>query len=65
MMHGFNFLELVFFARTSFYVFKCQYFSQSSITGTYTVGVRHTSNHTDSDVTCSRACDQGKITKKA
>jgi len=32
---------------------------------TYTLGVRHTPNQTDSDVTCSRACDQGKITKKA
>ena len=34
-------------------------------TRAYTLGVRHIPNKTDSDVTCSRACDQGKITKKA
>jgi len=33
------------------------------IPGTYTVGVQHTPNQTDSDVTCSRSCDQRKITK--
>jgi len=32
--------------------------------GTYTLGVRRTPNQTDSDMTCSRSCDQGKITKK-
>jgi len=31
---------------------------------TYTLGVRRPSNQTDSDVTCSRSCGQGKITKK-
>jgi len=30
----------------------------------YTAGVRRTPNQTDSDVTCSRPCDQGKITKR-
>jgi len=28
------------------------------------LGVRHTSNQTDRDMTCSRSCDQGKITKE-
>jgi len=31
---------------------------------TYTLGVRRTPNQTDSGVTFSRSCDQGKITKK-
>jgi len=26
--------------------------------------MKRTPNQTDSDVTCSRSCDQGKITKK-
>ena len=29
-----------------------------------TQGVRRTPNQTDNDVSCSRSCDQGKITKK-
>jgi len=28
------------------------------------LGVRHTSNQTDSDVTCSRSSHKGKITEK-
>jgi len=35
----------------------------SLIPRTYTVGVRRTPNQIDSDVTCSRLCDQRKITK--
>jgi len=34
------------------------------ITRAFTAGVRRTSNQTDSDVTFSRSCDQGKITIK-
>jgi len=30
----------------------------------YTLDVRCTPNQTDSDVACSRSCDQGKITKR-
>jgi len=30
----------------------------------YTLGVGRTPKQTDSDVTCSRLCDQGKIAKK-
>jgi len=30
----------------------------------YTLGVRRTPNQVDSDVTCSRSCDQEKIIKK-
>jgi len=33
------------------------------IYGTYTLGVRRTSNQIDSDVTFSKSRDQGKITK--
>jgi len=33
-------------------------------TRNYTLGERHTPNQTDSGVTFSRSCDQGKITKK-
>ena len=36
----------------------------TNLPGTYTLGVRRTRNQTDSDVTCSRSCDQGKILKK-
>jgi len=64
MVHGFKFSELVVLANASFYIFKCQEFSHSSIPGTYTLGVRHTLNKTDSDVNCSRSCDQGKNHKK-
>jgi len=32
--------------------------------GFFILGVRCTPDQTDSDVTCSRSCDQGKITKK-
>jgi len=32
--------------------------------GTYTLDVQRAPNQTDSDVICSRSCDQGKITKK-
>jgi len=51
------------FVYTSFYVFKSQQFSHSSIPGTYTLGVRRTPNQTDGFVTFARSCDQGKITK--
>jgi len=40
------------------------YYSASSLPGTFTLGVRRTPNQTDSDVTCSRSRDQGKITKR-
>jgi len=30
----------------------------------FTLAVRRTPNQTDSDVSCSRSCDQGKITKQ-
>jgi len=36
----------------------------SPIPGVYTSSVQRTPNQTDSDVTCSRSCDQVKITKK-
>jgi len=36
----------------------------SSVPGTYTPSVRRTPKQTDSDVTCSRSCDQRKITKR-
>jgi len=29
----------------------------------HSISVRRTPNQTDSDVTCSRSCDQGKITE--
>jgi len=29
----------------------------------YTLGERRTNNQTDSDVTCSRSCDQDKFTR--
>jgi len=38
--------------------------SASSLPGTYTLSVRRRPNQTDSDVSCSRSCDQGKITKR-
>jgi len=31
---------------------------------TYALHVQRTPNQADSDVTCSRSCDQGKATKK-
>jgi len=34
------------------------------ITRDYTLDVRRTPIQTNSDVTCSRSCDQGKISKK-
>jgi len=40
-----------------------KYFSKA-LEGTYTLGVRRTPNHSDSDVTFSRSCDRGKTTKK-
>jgi len=33
------------------------------VPGTYALGVRRTPDQTDSDVTCSRSCDKGKITE--
>ena len=54
MLHGFNFSKLVFFVNTSFYILKHQEFSHSSILGTYTLGVRHTPNEVDSDMTLPR-----------
>jgi len=42
-------------------VSKSQIFS---IPGTYALMVRRALNRTDSDVTCTRLCDQGKITKR-
>jgi len=62
MLHGFNFSKLV--VCTNFYIFKCQQFSHSSVPGTYTLSVRRTPKQIDSDVACSRSCDQGKITKR-
>jgi len=38
--------------------------SNSQIPGTYTLRVWHTLNQTDSDVTCSRSCDQENIREK-
>jgi len=37
---------------------------QTLMPETYTLGVRRTPNQTDSVVTFSRSCAQGKITKK-
>jgi len=48
---------------TNFYAVKCQLFSASSVPGTYALGVRRTSDQTESGVTCSGSCDQGKITE--
>ena len=54
-------------------LFCCQYqflriqmavIAASPIPGTYTLSVQRTPNQTDSDVTCSRSCDQVKITNK-
>ena len=58
-----SFFETCFVVNTC-YVFKCQQFSTSSRPGTCTLGVPSASNQTDSDMTCSRSYDQGKITKK-
>jgi len=59
-----SFFGTCFFVSTSFYVFKGQQFSHSSIPETYALGMRRTPNQTDSDVTCSRSCDPNENHKK-
>ena len=66
MLHGFNFSKL---GLLSTLIFTYSNASNSQLLPyqgpTYTVGVRRIPCQTDSaDVTCSRSCDQGKITKR-
>ena len=63
MLHRFNFWKLVLLSTP---IFTCWNASNSHILqhqGPILLSVRCTPNQTDSDVTCSRSCDQGKITK--
>jgi len=63
MLNGFNFLKLVLLS-TLIFTYSNTSNSQLLHSRVFTLGVRRTPNQTDSDVTCSRSCDQWKITKK-
>jgi len=63
MLHRFNFWKLVSLSTTIFTYWNASNFHILQYQGPILVSVRCTPNQTDSDVTCSRLCDQGKITK--
>jgi len=65
MLHGFNFSKVVLLSTLFFTHSNASNSQLLQYHGTYSVGVRRTLNQTDSaDVTCSRSCDQRKITKR-
>jgi len=59
MLHGFNLSKLVLLSTLIF-----TYSNASNSQLLHYQGLRRTPNQTDSDVTFSRSCDQGKITKE-
>ena len=64
MLHGFNFSKLVLLSTL---IFTCSNACNSHIFQyqvPITLSVRRTPNQADSDVICSRSCDQGKIRKR-
>jgi len=65
MLNGFNFSTLVSLSTLILTYSNASNPQLLQYQGpTYTLGVRRTPNQADSDVTYSRSCDQGKITKK-
>jgi len=64
MLHGLNFSKLVFLSTLVFTYSNASNYHILQYQGPVTLGVRRAPNQTDSNVTFSRSCDQGKITKK-
>ena len=65
MLHGFNFSKLVLMSTLFFTHSNVSNYQLLQYHGTYTLGVGRTLNQIDSaNVTCSRSCDQRKITKR-
>jgi len=62
MPNGFNFSKLVLLPTLIFTYSNASNSQLLHYQGL--LGVRGKPNQTDIDVTCSRSCDQGKITKK-
>jgi len=63
MLHGFKFPKLVLWSTLIFTHSNASNSQLLQFYGTYTLGMRRTPDQTDSDVTCSGSCDQGKIAR--
>jgi len=64
MLNGFNFSKLVLLSTLIFTYSNASNSQLLHYQGLLLQVCTRTPNQTDSDMTCSRSCDQGEITKK-